>query len=159
MQNKFAKISLLFLRLSLGWLMFYSGINQLTNASWSAAGYLTNAITFPQLFHWLASASILPTINFLNEWGLVVLGASLIFGLCVRLTSAFGMLLMLLYYLPVLSFPFIQPGSYLVDEHIIYIFVLLVFISTSAGRVYGLDGVWIKLGFAKKHPKIVKLLA
>ena len=159
MLNKFTKISLLFLRISLGWLMFYAGISKLTNASWSAAGYLTHALTFPQIFGWFASPAILPITNFLNEWGLTILGISLIFGLCVRLTSFFGILLMVLYYLPVLEFPFIQPNSYLVDDHIIYIFVLLIFISTSAGRFYGLDGLWTKSRLAKKHPKTTKLLA
>ena len=159
MLNKSTGTAILLLRIFLGWLMFYSGISQVTNVHWSAAEFLKSAITCPQLYGWLASPSVLPTINFLNSWGLTLLGLSLIFGLLVRLSSSLGMVLMLLYYLPGLSFPFIRPNGCLVDDHIIYLFVLYLFIVSSAGRIYGLDSIWTKTRFAKKHPKITKFLA
>ena len=48
---------------------------------------------------------------------------------------------MILYYLPILDFPYPNPHAYLVDEHIIYILVLVVLASVRAGRIWGLDGV------------------
>ena len=38
--SRFQKMSLVLLRLGLGWLMFYAGITKVLDPSWSAAGYL-----------------------------------------------------------------------------------------------------------------------
>ena len=140
--TQFQKISLFLLRISLGWLMFYAGITKVLDPSWSAAGYLAGAKTFAGFYNWLLQPNILPAVNLLNEWGLTLLGVSLILGLFVRLSSVLGMTLMFLYYLPILQFPYPNPHSYIVDEHIIYILVLLFFIASKAGRAFGLDG-WL----------------
>src|SRR3989344_9109737 len=108
--NKSQKVSLFFLRISTGWMMFYAGITKVLDPNWSAAGYLNHATTFPNFFAWFAQPGILPVTNFLNEWGLTILGVSLILGLFVRLTSGLGVILMLLYYFPVLEFPFVEHG-------------------------------------------------
>jgi thiosulfate dehydrogenase [quinone] large subunit len=134
--------------------MFYAGITKIIDPNWSAAGYLMNAKTFPAFFAWFASPGVLPITNFLNEWGLTILGVSLILGLFVRFTSIFGALLMLLYYFPALQFPLIPPHSYLVDEHIIYALVLLYFAATRAGRVYGLSNWCSNLSICRRFPKI-----
>lgn len=126
----------------MGWLMFYAGITKVLNPEWSAAGYLRGAKTFSGLYQWLLQPEILPTINFLNEWGLTLLGVALILGLGVRLASVPGALLMALYYLPVLEFPYIGTHSYIVDEHIIYALVFLLLGALAAGRNWGLDS-WL----------------
>src|SRR3989339_60269 len=123
--NKAQKVSLFILRLGMGWYMFYAGVTKILNPSWSAAGYLQNAQTFGSFYQWFLQPSALPITNFINEWGLTLLGISLIFGIFVRLSSVLGALLMLLYYFPVLSFPYIKPHSYIVDEHIIYALALI----------------------------------
>lgn len=123
----------------MGWLLFYAGITKILDPEWSAAGYLTHAKTFPGLFEWFASPAILPFTNFVNEWGLTLLGASLILGIGVRLSSVLASILMLLYYFPVLEFPIIAPHSYIVDDHIIYALALLVLGILKTGRIYGLD--------------------
>ena len=152
--TKFQKISLFLLRLSMGWLMFYACITKVLNPSWSAAVYLANAKTFTGFYQWLLQPNILPVINFVNEWGLTLLGVSLILGVFVRLSSVLGALLMLLYYLPILDFPYPNPHSYLVDEHIIYILVLLYFAVARAGRVYGLENWCSNLPICSKFPKL-----
>lgn len=136
--NKTQKLSLFLLRISLGWLFFYAGITKVVNPEWSAAGYLKGAKLFVGFYAWLASPGILPIINFVNEWGLTFLGISLLLGVFVRLSSILGILLMLLYYVP-LGFPYPNTHSYIVDEHIVYIFSLLVLSYFAAGRVWGLD--------------------
>lgn len=138
----FPKIALLLLRIAIGWIMFYSGITKILNPDWSSIGYLENAKTFEGLYAWLAQTNILPIINFVNEWALLLLGVSLILGIFVRLSSLLGTVLMLLYYLPGLTFPYIEPHSFIIDEHIIYILVMLVFVATKAGRMWGLDA-WL----------------
>ena len=136
--TQFQKISLFLLRVSLGWMFFWAGITKVLDPTWSAAGYLKGAKTFVGFYQWLLSPGILPVVNFINEWGLTFLGVSLILGIFVRLSSSLGAVLMLLYYLPVLDFPYPNPFSYIVDEHIIYVFALLALASLRAGDVWGL---------------------
>ena len=142
----------------MGWLMFYAGITKVLDPAWSAEGYLKGAKTFAWFYQWLLSPQILPIINFINEWGLTLLGISLILGIFVRLSSLLGAVLMLLYYLPILDFPYPNPHSFLVDEHIIYIFVLLLFASLKAGRVWGLENWCSNLPICSKFPKLRKWL-
>lgn len=136
------KIVLWLLRISIGWLFFYAGITKVLNPEWSAAGYLNSAKTFSGLFHWFASPGILPLTNFVNEWGLTLIGISLILGLGVRLSGVLGAVLMLLYYFPILDFPYPNTRAYIVDEHVVYIFVLLLLAALHAGRTWGLDAKW-----------------
>ena len=133
------KFSLVMMRLSLGWLFFYAGVTKIINPNWSAAGYLQGAKTGVSFYSWLLQPTILPIVDFLNEWGLTLIGLALIFGLLVRLSSILGALMMLLYYLPILDFPYPNAHAYLVDEHIIYITALLVLFAFRAGRVWGWD--------------------
>ena len=138
------KFSILILRLALGFLMFYAGITKVTDPSWSAAGYIKGAKEFIPFYNFLLNSSVLPVINFLNEWGLTLLGVSLIFGVFVRLSSILGIVLMILYYLPILKFPYVGEHSYLVDEHIIYSVALLLLMLFNAGRIFGFDGWFSK---------------
>ena len=82
--TKFEKISLFLLRITTGWLFFYSGITKVLDPSWSAAGYLSGAKMFTGFYQFLVSPAILPITNFVNEWGLTLLGASLVLGILVR---------------------------------------------------------------------------
>lgn len=136
------KVTLFLLRLGLGWLFFYAGITKVIDGGWSAAGYLTHASTFSGFYGWLASPGILPVTNYVNEWGLTLLGVSLILGLFVRVSSILGGLMMVLYWFPILAFPKVGEHSLLVDEHIVYTLVLLYFWAVNAGRVWGLDSFW-----------------
>src|SRR3989344_2380458 len=115
--NKVSAMWLAVLRIVIGWLIFYAGITKVLDPAWSAAGYLKSAQTLPQFYGWLAGEGMLPIVNFVNEWGLTLLGASLVLGIGVRLSSVLGAILMLMYYFPVLEFPYI-PGAhaYIVDE-------------------------------------------
>ncbi len=137
--TQFQKISLFLLRISLGWLMFYAGITKILDPNWSAAGYLKNAQTFSAFFNSLTAPSLLPTINFVNEWGLTLLGLSLLLGIFIKYSAPLGALLMLLYYFPMLNFPMAGEHSYLVDEHIIYALALLLLGAFNAGKYWGLS--------------------
>lgn len=123
----------------MGWLIFYAGITKVLDPAWSAEGYLKGAKTFSGFYEFMLNPSILPMVNFLNEWGLIIVGAALILGAFVRLSSFFGALLMFLYYLPILEFPYVGGHSFIVDDHIIYILVFAVLAAYNAGRVWGLD--------------------
>ncbi len=135
------RITLFTIRVAMGWVMFYAGIIKILNPEWSSVGYLQNAKTFPEFFQWFLQPEILPFTNFINEWGLTLLGASLILGVAVRLSASLGALLMLLYYFPVLEFPYIAPHSYIIDDHIIYALVLVLLVKMRAGHILGLDSL------------------
>ncbi|MCI0619495.1 DoxX family protein [Candidatus Wolfebacteria bacterium] len=138
--HKAQKISIVLLRVALGWLFLYAGVTKILDPAWSAAGYLANAQTFPSLFAWFALPQNIGWVNLVNEWGLTLVGAVLILGIFVRWASVVGIVFMALYYLPVLSFPYAGEHSYIIDEHIIYILALIVLIVFHAGRYWGLDG-------------------
>src|SRR3989344_6770598 len=100
LQSKSSQLIIVLLRVALGWLFFYAGITKVLNPEWSAAGYLGAAKTFNGFYSFLLQPDILPIINMVNKWGLVLLGASLMLGLFVRFSSVLGILLMALYYVP-----------------------------------------------------------
>ena len=156
--EKFQKISLFLLRISLGWMFLYAGITKILDPAWSAAGYLKGAKTFAGLYQWFSSPGIIPVVNFVNEWGLTLLGASLILGVFVRLSGVLGSVLMLMYYFPILQFPYPNAHSYIVDEHIIYAAALLVLAAVKAGRAWGLERWCSNLPLCSKFPWLRNLL-
>ncbi|MDO8600971.1 MAG: DoxX family protein [bacterium] len=152
--SHFSRISLFLLRISMGWMMFYAGITKVLNPEWTAAGYLAGAKTFGGFYQWLTTPGMLPVVNFINEWGLTLLGISLILGIGVRMTSILGAVLMMLYYFPILDFPYPNAHSYIVDEHIIYAFVLLFFAAVRAGRAWGLENWCANLPICSRFPRL-----
>lgn len=152
--SKNVMVSVFLLRLGMGWLFFYAGITKILAPGWSAAGYLRGAKTFTAFYEWLASPAILPIINFINEWGLLFLGLSLILGLFARLSSVLGALLMVLYYFPILQFPYPNPHSFIVDEHIVYALALVVLAAIGSGRFWGLQKWCSGLPICSKYPKL-----
>lgn len=144
LMNKKQKLALLLLRLATGWYMFYAGITKVMNPDWSAAGYLNSAKNFPEFYKWFASPEILPFVNFANEWGLTLLGISLILGVWVKLSSKLGIVLMLLYYFPILDGLKPDAHSFIVDQHIIFILILLFFAFTPKGELCELNRKFLK---------------
>ena len=138
---------LIALRLAIGCIFFYSGITKIFDSQWSALGYLQNANTFSGFYNWLASPFNIGWVNFLNEWGLTLIGLSLILGLWVRTASYFGILIMLLYYFPVLNFPFVGDHSFLIDEHIIYALSLWFIDQSGVGKILSLENIIKTLDF------------
>ena len=137
--NKNTKIWLAVGRIALGWIFFYAGLVKILDASWSAAGFLANAKTFSGLYAWFAGPSVIGVVNFINEWALLLLGISLILGLFVRWSAIPGALLMVLYYFAGNAFPVVANG-FIVDDHVIYAALLILFFVMDAGNYFGLDG-------------------
>ncbi len=156
--SKPQRVSVFILRIVMGWMYLYAGVTHALDSKFSAAGYIKGATSFVGLYQWLMSPQILPVVDFMVKWGLILLGASLLLGLFVRISSYLGMVLMFLFYLPILNFPMVGAHSYLVDEHIIYMAGLLVLASFKAGHVWGLEKWCINLPICSRYPKLRALL-
>ena len=139
--------SLIALQILIGWHFFYEGLAKLLNPYWSSAGYLGEAEWWlGGMFRDLAaSPSAVAMIDFLNMWGLTLIGIALFLGLLTRPALIAGMVLLLLYYIaappfPAYSYPMPAEGSYLVVNKVLIEFmamaVLFVF---PTHRLFGLD--------------------
>lgn len=128
----------LVLRVLMGVLFLWAGWEKIFSVpAWSASGFLMSLHgPFAALFYPLAGSHF---VDLLNEWGLLLLGLSLIFGILVNLSSILGSVLMFLYY--IVQYP---PANGLIDEHIIYIVVLVLFIVFQAGDFYSVTSRWTK---------------
>lgn len=101
MNSKQLKISVLLLRILVAWHFLYEGIIKLTQVGgWSSEVYLKGSYGFLSgFYHWLASDSTtIQIIDFMNIWGLILVGTGLFLGLFIRLSAVSGVLLLLLYY-------------------------------------------------------------
>jgi thiosulfate dehydrogenase [quinone] large subunit len=114
-------------------------MRQITTPDWTAAGFLGTAKTWPGLFAWFASDGVLPIINVLVPWGHTLIGISLVLGVSVRLSSSFGAMMMIFYYLPRLDFPMVGPNSFIVEYHLVYAILLVYLGAAKAGEVWGLE--------------------
>lgn len=102
--NTYSRYQLWFLvalRWLIGWHLMYEGLVKLINPSWTSKGYLASAEGFVQgFFHWMATSDVLVQIvDFMNMWGLFIIGLFLILGLLTNYASLFGAVLLLTYYL------------------------------------------------------------
>ena len=152
--NNTQKQLVFYLRLAMGWVLFYAGVTKILDPDWSSAGYMSGAKTFSGFYDWLLQPNILPVVDFLNEWGLSLLGAALLAGIAIRLSTTLGAILMLLYYFPVLDFPYVAEHSYIIDEHIIYALVLLFLGAIKAGQFHSLQRWFMNLPFLQKQEKL-----
>jgi thiosulfate dehydrogenase [quinone] large subunit len=124
----------------MAWTFLYAASHQVFVPGWSATGFLAHTKTFHWLFAPLAGPGIGAVTSFLVEYGHLLIGLSLLFGILTRLSASFGIALMILYWMAHMDFPYISTTNYfLIDFHIVYALVLLMVIVTGAGRVWGLD--------------------
>jgi thiosulfate dehydrogenase [quinone] large subunit len=78
----------------------------------------------------------------------------------VRVSAAFGIMLMIIYWFAHMDWPFIEDtNNLIVDYHLVYAGVLGYLIVKRAGHVFGLDAVVEKLAFVKQHPALKPLVA
>ena len=123
------------LRIVIGWHFLYEGLVKLFNPNWSSVSYLMESKwLFSGFFHWLISNNTtLQLVDFLNIWGLILIGFCLFIGLFTRAASISGALLLLLYYFA--SPPFVYstiPSTshfYIINYNLIEAVVLVVLAS------------------------------
>jgi len=149
--KKFSSWLLTILRILIGWHFLYEGISKLTISGWTAKYYLLGSKwIFAGIFHSIAEApGLMKFVDFMNEWGLILIGLSLIAGLLVRWSSIAGALLLFLYfaaYPPVFGYTFgaVVEGNYQwVDKNLIELVMLIVISTMPVDFLFGIDR-WLK---------------
>ena len=139
--------ALVLLRVLIGWHFLYEGLVKLYNPDWSAIGYLLDSKwIFEGFFHSLAtSPGLLAVVDFLNIWGLILMGFGLIMGSFTRITTLGGIILLTFYYVshpPFLNLEYVMSGegSYLiVNKTLIELAALWVLYLFPSGSQIGLD--------------------
>lgn len=145
--TKFQTWALVALQILIGWHFFYEGLAKLVNPYWTSAGYLAEAEWWlGGIFRDLAAnPGAVGVIDFLNAWGLTLIGLALILGLFARPALIAGMALLFLYYIvapPFAGYSYAMPaeGSYLVVNKVMIEFVaMLVLYAFPTHRLFGLD--------------------
>jgi thiosulfate dehydrogenase (quinone) large subunit len=141
------KLTLVFLRLAIGWHFLYEGLVKLANPNWTSAGYLLDSGGFMKglFFNLASSPDILKVVDILNIWGLILIGLGLILGAFTRVAIISGIVLMVFYYLshpPFVGLKYAVPsdGSYLVvNKMVIESLALLVLLVFPTWFEYGID--------------------
>jgi uncharacterized membrane protein YphA (DoxX/SURF4 family) len=149
--KRYLSYPLTILRILVGWHLLYEGIAKLMSPVWSAKYYLLGSKwIFAGLFHWMASSpGIMKVVDFLNIWGLILIGISLFIGLFVRWSSVFGAVLLLFYFVaypPVFGYTLgtVAEGNYQwVDKNLIELFILVVFAFLPTALCFGADR-WLR---------------
>ena len=150
--NDFQFYGLVVLRVLIGWHFLYEGISKLINPYWSSAAYLLDS---KWIFSGLAKTIVAnPTLlsisDYVNMWGLTLVGASLMLGLLSRYGSLVVMTFICLYYLfapPLLGLEYGRPGegSYLiVNKNLIEMCALYVLTVFPTSTIVGIDRLIFK---------------
>lgn len=147
-------------RITLGWIFFWAFIDKLFGLGFATAkgkawldgvsptaGFLKGASNgpFESIFQGMAGSMV---VDWLFMLGLCLIGLSLILGVGVKIAGYAGALLMLFMWLAVLP-PKQNP---IVDDHIVYLFVLLTFTRIPVGTWLGMGRWWSNMPFVKKYP-------
>ena len=136
---------LMMLRLFIGWHFMYEGLVKIMNPKWTSLPYLLDskgpaASFFIKLTQ---DDSLMTTINFLNEWALLLIGP----GCLYRLSSVGGMILLAMYTLSHPSFvgaSYMMPfeGSYLwIDKNLVEFAALGLMCVFPTSQIIGFDRV------------------
>ena len=149
------------LRILIGWHFLYEGLAKLFNPYWTSADFLLQSKwIFSSLFKALAaSPTILKIVDWLNIWGLILIGLALMFGFAEKVACWTGAIFLFLYYLATppfsgYSYSIPQEGSYvIVNKNLIELVALLVLNVFHTSRVYGLDYFFFR---KKQAPSIQK---
>jgi len=160
MESNAERNLIIYFRLAMAWTFLYAASHQVFDPSWSVVGFLSHTKTFHDLFAVFTTPTMAPITTFLVEYGHLLIGLSLLFGLMVRVSASFGVALMLLYWMAHMDWPFIEnKNNFIVDYHVVYSVVLVYLIVKHAGHVWGLDGWIARQAFVNEHPALKPLVA
>jgi thiosulfate dehydrogenase (quinone) large subunit len=135
------------LRVAIGWHFLFEGFTKVTDYAWSAQAYLLDSQgLFADFFNKIAiNPSALRAVNFMNMWGLLLIGLGLILGLFEKAAIWCGMTILALYYLSHpsftgITFAFPMEGNYLIiDKNLVELIALGVLSVFPTSGILGID--------------------
>ncbi|MEO1164166.1 MAG: DoxX family protein [Chloroflexota bacterium] len=145
------------LRIVMGWVLFQGGIAKVLDPEWTAAGFLQFAVPEgnPFLSLWAGFAGN-PVIDFLVMWGLTLTGIGLIVGGLTRWNAFWGAFMMIMFWMASLQGGLAQglplEHGYVVNDHIVYAFLLFGLGALGAGRIAGADAILERTELVKRLP-------
>ena len=157
-QSSYMPIILTLIRILVGWHFLYEGFIKLAMQDWTSYHYLMESRwLLSGFFHWItASPNALAVTDFLNVWGLILIGMGLFLGMFTRVASISGALLLLMYYVanpPFASANASPEGHYfIVNKDMIEAGILIVLASIRKDYTWGLDR-WLKMIIQKRKEK------
>jgi len=129
---------ILVFRLLMAWTFLYAASHQVFNPKFSAAAFLSHTKTFHDVYAVLATPAVDPALTFLVSYGHLLIGLSLLVGLMVRVSAAFGVALLVMYWTAHMDWPFIEnTNNFIIDYHIVYATLCVYLIVYRAGHVWG----------------------
>ncbi len=132
----------LFFRVAMGWIFLHAGLSQVLAPHFSIVPFLSHTKSFHDAFAIFTSPGVAPLIGLLVSWGQVLIGLSLLFGALVSLSAPFGILLMLLFWLAHMDWPFDDGRFYVfVGPDLLFAGILLLLLIKRAGHVFGFDAL------------------
>jgi uncharacterized membrane protein YphA (DoxX/SURF4 family) len=107
-QSSAERCFILTFRLLMAWTFLYAASHQVFNPKFSAAVFLNQTKTFHDIYAVFSTPTIDPVLTFLVSYGHLLIGLSLLVGLMVRVSAAFGVALLLMYWTAHMDWPFIK---------------------------------------------------
>ncbi|HBE90568.1 MAG: hypothetical protein A3E37_04085 [Candidatus Andersenbacteria bacterium RIFCSPHIGHO2_12_FULL_46_9] len=145
-------------RICLGWIFVWAFMDKMwglgfateSSKAWSkggspTAGFLQFGTEGP-LVNFFQSLVGNGAVDWLFMMGVLGIGLALILGIMLRLAAISGVLLMTLLYASMMP----PENNPLVDEHVIYAFLLVIFALMPAGEWWGLGRWWSSLTLVQK---------
>ena len=143
---------LVILRVLIGWYFLYDGLAKVFTPKCTAYGYLMDSQgVFAPFFRMIAeNQSMMAAADFINIWGLTLVGVMLILGLLEKASYIGAALFLILYYLshpPLLHVEYLLPteGSYLwVDKNLVMLAAVAVLYFFPTAMRIGMDRIMLK---------------
>ncbi|OLS27970.1 MAG: hypothetical protein HeimC3_01330 [Candidatus Heimdallarchaeota archaeon LC_3] len=155
------------LRLTVGWIFLWAFLDKLLglgfattpekawiNGGSPSAGYLSFATNPEGPFYWFFTDILAPNSQIIDialMGMLLFVGVALILGIGVRLASLAGIIFMASIWISAIPLE----NNPIIDEHIIYVLVLLIFAVINAGRWLGFGKQWSNNTFVQKYPILI----
>ncbi len=141
------KLVITILRMAVGWHFLYEGLTKLVSSTWTSEAFLNNTYgAFSGFYHWLAASPVrLEVIDFLNIFGLIVIGLALFIGSFTKWASLCGFLLLTLYYFAYPPFGAslfsMRDGNVFIVDKLFVEAAIFVFLFFYKDKGYGIDNL------------------
>jgi len=147
------------LRLSLGWVFLWAFLDKTfglghetaskdawVNGGSPTKGFLAFAASgpFEGMYHQIAGQT---WADWLFMIGLLGIGVGLVLGIAMRITAASGALLLVLMWTVVLP----PANNLFMDDHLIYVLVLVLLAAIGAGHTLGLGSRWEQIPIVRRN--------